>query len=136
MKSSLPSKIRIRGEVFSGSGDGAKYTRLPWVKRQMEDKLGFTPYPGTLNLKLSGEHVKLRKLLHEAEGVEILPTEKGYCRGKCLMAYLMDSIACAVVLPAVPGYPEDVLEVLAPVNLRERLDLKDGDSVEITVILR
>jgi len=136
MKSSLPSKINIKGEVFSGSGDGTKYTSLPWVKKQMEDKLGFTPHPGTLNLRLSGEHVKLRKLLHEAEGVEILPMEKGYCRGKCLRAYLMDGIACAVVLPAVPGYPEDVLEVLAPINLRERLGLKDGDSVEITVILR
>ncbi|MEM2477681.1 MAG: DUF120 domain-containing protein, partial [Thermoproteota archaeon] len=32
-------------------------------------------------------------------------------------------------------YPKDILEIIAPVNLRETLGLKDGDEIEITVLL-
>jgi riboflavin kinase len=45
-------------------------------------------------------------------------------------------VKCAIVIPDVPNYPEDVLEIVAPVNLREKLQLKDGDHVEIEVTLR
>jgi len=31
-------------------------------------------------------------------------------------------------------YGEDVIEILAPVNLREKLKLKDGDTVRIRFI--
>ncbi|MEM3054151.1 MAG: DUF120 domain-containing protein, partial [Candidatus Bathyarchaeia archaeon] len=55
--------ICLKGKVFSGTGEGAKFMELPWVKKQMEEKLGFAPYPGTLNIKLSKDEVKLKKLL-------------------------------------------------------------------------
>ncbi|MEM3712744.1 MAG: DUF120 domain-containing protein [Thermoproteota archaeon] len=41
----------------------------------------------------------------------------------------------AVVIPRVPSYPKDMLEIIAPVNLRETLGLKDGDEIEVTVLL-
>lgn len=47
----------------------------------------------------------------------------------------MGKIHGAVVMPQVPNYPDDLVEVLAPVNLREALRLKDGDAVEVAIRL-
>jgi len=127
--------ICIKGKVFSGSGEGAKFTELPWVKKQIKEKLGFTPYPGTLNIKLSEESVELRKLLEKAKPIGISPSGE-YCRGKCFKAHLIGKKPCAVVLPEIANYPQNVLEIIAPINLRTGLKLKDGDQVEIKILLQ
>ncbi|MEM3727822.1 MAG: DUF120 domain-containing protein [Candidatus Bathyarchaeia archaeon] len=124
----------MKGKIVSGSGEGSFFTALPWVKRQIKEKLGFVPYPGTLNLKLAGEYVEGRKLLENVKAIEILP-ELGYCRGKCFRAYIGRDVACAVALPCVENYPKDVLEIVAPSNLREKLKLKDGDELEVWIAL-
>ncbi|MEM1540504.1 MAG: DUF120 domain-containing protein [Candidatus Bathyarchaeia archaeon] len=126
--------VLVKGKILSGSGEGAFFIFLPWVKRQIKEKLGFIPYPGTLNLRLIGKYVEVRNLLQSAKAMEILP-EPGYCRGKCFMAYIKSDVACAVVLPCVENYPEDILEIIAPLNLRENLKLKDGDEVEVRIFL-
>jgi len=124
--------IRVKGRVFSGTGEGAKFIKLSWVKDQIREKMGFTPYEGTLNLRLNGEDKKVKKALEEADSVIIVP-ESGYCRGKCFKARIMESVDGAVIIPEVEGYPDDVLEVIAPINLRERFRLKDGDYVELSL---
>ncbi|MEM3641470.1 MAG: DUF120 domain-containing protein [Candidatus Bathyarchaeia archaeon] len=122
-----------KGKVFSGKGEGAKFIQLPWVTRQISEKLGFIPYPGTLNVKLSQESLMLKNILR-SNGSEILPAE-GFCRGRFFEAYLKDDLKCAVVIPEVADYPEDTLEIIAPVNLREKLRLRDGEDVEIKILL-
>ena len=126
--------IHVEGNVFSGTGKGAKFAGLPWVKSQIKEKLGFIPHPGTLNIRLTEKYMGFRKLLEKGKSIEIVP-KSGYCRGKCFKAYIMDCLEGAIVIPEVEGYPENVLEVIAPINLRDRLRLKDGDKVEITVVL-
>jgi riboflavin kinase len=42
---------------------------------------------------------------------------------------------CAIVIPEIADYPEDVLEVIAPINLRDKLSLKNGDTVQIKITL-
>ncbi|MEM3769668.1 MAG: DUF120 domain-containing protein [Candidatus Bathyarchaeia archaeon] len=126
--------VHVKGKIFSGSGEGAYFTVLPWVRRQIKEKVGFVPCPGTLNLKLAGEYVEVRKLLENAKAIEILP-KTGYCRGKCFKAYIERDVACAVVLPCVENYPNDVLEIVASSNLRKKLKLKDGDEVEVRIAL-
>ncbi|MEM3377717.1 MAG: DUF120 domain-containing protein [Candidatus Bathyarchaeia archaeon] len=126
-------KIELNGRVFSSQGEGKKFLALPWVKHQIKQKLGFTPYAGTLNLRLSEDSMQHRELLERACTIRILPVE-GYCSGKLFEAFI-GKLECAVVIPEVPGYPRDVLEIIAPVNLREALKLKDGDEVAVTVII-
>ncbi|MEM2393609.1 MAG: DUF120 domain-containing protein [Candidatus Bathyarchaeia archaeon] len=128
----MEKPICISGKIFSGAGEGARFTTLPWVRQQIEEKLGFIPYPGTLNVRLSGHNVVFRKLVEKLKTIDILPVE-GYCRGKCIKARLMKTVECAIVLPEVEGYPEDVIEIIAPINLREKLNLKDGEIVEVEV---
>ena len=121
----------LKGEVFSGRGEGVKFIELDWVKKQMEEKLGFTLFPGTLNVKLTTDSVKMGKLLKKRAGVEILPAS-GYCRGRLFKA-ILNGVECAVIVPEVVGYPENIVEVVAPVNLREKLCLLDGSLVEVEV---
>lgn len=124
-------KMEIAGTVFSGKGEGKKFTNLPWVERQIKEKLGFTPFPGTLNIHLEKENQKT-KLLKE-ESLLIVP-EKGYCYGKLFKAQIK-GLDCGVVVPLLPNYPSDVLEIIAPIYLREKLELFDGSRVSVLVVV-
>jgi riboflavin kinase len=126
-------RIELNGKVFSSRGEGKKFLELPWVKRQIKQKLGFSPYPGTLNVRLSEESVKRKKLLEKAHPIKVYPAD-GYCSGKLIKA-LIGKLECAIVVPEVAGYPKEVLEIIAPVNLRETLQLEDGCAVTVTVNL-
>jgi riboflavin kinase len=124
----------IKGTVFSGKGEGARFIELPWVKRQIVEKLGFTPYRGTLNIELTKEEFENRALLEKAQTIEISPV-KGFSRGRCFKANLMDRLECAIVIPEIPNYPENVIEVISRTDLREKLQLRDGDSVEVKILM-
>ena len=121
----------FQGTVFSGKGEGRKFIDLPWVKAQIIEKLGFTPFRGTLNIHLTKETAENKKLLENTQHFDICP-EKGYCNGLLIKANVRD-LECAIVVPEIPNYPNDVLEVIAPFCLRERLSLADGDEVIVTV---
>jgi len=125
-------RIELSGTVFSSRGEGKKFLDLPWVKRQIKQKLGFTPYLGTLNVRLSEESVKRKKLLEKAHSIKVCPAD-GYCSGKLFRAF-MGKLECAIVVPEVAGYPQEVAEIIATVNLREQFQLKDGDKVTVAVI--
>ena len=126
-------QITFQGTVFSGNGEGRKFIGLPWVKRQIQEKLGFTPYLGTLNIRLTKESVRQKEILKKAEEFEISP-EKGYCTG-ILFEACMEGLECGIVQPQLPSYPKDVLEVVACCNLRERFKLGDGSEVCVVVML-
>ena len=40
---------------------------------------------------------------------------------------------CAVILPDVDGYPADKLEIVAPMAVRQELNLRDGDRMQLRV---
>jgi riboflavin kinase len=123
--------VLLRGRVFSGKGEGAKYVGLDWVKKQIKEKRGFTPYQGTLNVRLTGEGIENRRLLMKSGRLEIAPAV-GYCSAKLFKAAIAN-VACAIVIPEVSGYPKDVIEVIAPSNLRKMFRLVDGSTIEVKV---
>ena len=125
--------LELKGKVFSGRGEGAKFIQLPWVQEQFLEKARFTPFKGTLNLKLSGKDVILRRKLEVATSLRIRP-EAGYCEAKLYLASIRN-LECAVVIPQVEDYPEDVLEVVSPVDLKKELRVRDKDEICVRVIL-
>ncbi len=124
-------ELFFRGTVFSGEGRGKKFVELSWFKQQVEQKLGFSPYSGTLNLRLLGKENEKRGLLETTGSLTVEP-QTGYYSGLLFKATI-DALECAVVIPIMPNYPNDVLEVIAPVYLREHLKLGDGSVVLISV---
>jgi riboflavin kinase len=123
-------QTKLTGTVFTGTGKGKKYLTLPWVKRQIEEALGYTPYLGTLNLLLSRENAKRRKLLETSDASRIHPAQ-GYSSGILRKAHI-GTLECAIIVPELPTYPRNYLEVIAVDYLREKLNLKDGSQVTVT----
>jgi len=131
-------EVLIKGEVFSGLGEGAYYVSQPGYRRQFIEKLGFDPYPGTLNLNVEEQSQRERKLLETYPSI----TLEGFMNGmrsfgqvKCYKARVNDTVDGIVVTALRSHYGEDVLEIVAPKNLREILGLKDGDSVKVRVFI-
>jgi riboflavin kinase len=132
-----PVSVTIEGTVFSGFGEGAYYiTRTPY-RRQFVEKLGFDPYPGTLNLKIAGEYdARMRSELDTYPGVEIegfQNKKRSYGSVKCFNAKINNKEKGAVVLALRTHYNSSVLEVIAPSYLREQLKLRDGNKVKVEV---
>ncbi|HXV45112.1 MAG TPA: DUF120 domain-containing protein, partial [Nitrososphaera sp.] len=48
---STPATIDFEGSVVSGMGEGAYYMSLEGYRKQFKQKLGYEPYPGTLNVR-------------------------------------------------------------------------------------
>lgn len=125
--------LSFRGRVFTGKGEGKKFVTLPWVEHQIREKLGFTPYAGTLNIRLHRDSLALKKKLGKAPRMEIIP-EKDYCKAIMIKAKIT-GLDCAIIIPLVPKYPPDEIEVIAPYNLRQRLHLADGSEAAVTLSL-
>ena len=133
------SPILIEGIVFSGLGEGAYYvTRGPY-RRQFIEKLGFDPYPGTLNLKLTSEYdIQMRRELEVRSGIEIhgfSNADRTYGPVKCFPARINGEEKGAVILALRTHYSSSVIEVIAPKCLRDVLGLRDGDRVRVEVSL-
>jgi len=131
-------EVLIEGEVFTGLGEGAYYVSQPGYRRQFIEKLGFDPYPGTLNLKVEEQSQRERKLLETYPSI----TLEGFMNGmrsfgqvKCYRARVNDMVDGIAVTALRSHYGEDVLEIVAPKSLREILGLKDGDSVKVRVFI-
>ncbi len=135
-------KVEIGGRVITGMGEGEYYTTLDGYRRQFESKLGFAPFPGTLNLGLDLLCIVARKKLEGRRGIEIGGFEmenRTFGGAKCFPCKILydraEGIKSAVIIPLRTHYPEDVLEIISPVYLRGELDLRDGDEIGIRVVI-
>lgn len=127
----------LTGEVFTGMGEGAYYVSREGYKRQFIAKLGFDPYPGTLNVRLSDVgSLRSRDLLDHFKGIEVEGFSNGdrtYGPVKCFRATINGRVEGALVMAKRTHYGKDVVEFIAPVNIRRALGLKDGDVIKAEV---
>ena len=49
----MNERYTLTGKIVSGARQAAFFTQLDWVLEQCRQKLGFKPYPGTLNLEIA-----------------------------------------------------------------------------------
>jgi 2-phosphoglycolate phosphatase len=124
----------ITGQIVSGVGKAAAFTQLEWVREQCREKLGFEPYPGTLNLEVTEGDVAVLENLWQKACLELVPPTEGFCTGKVMPSRIGD-IPGAILLPeaSVRVHGERIIEVLAPVMLKDVLDLKEGDVLSLSV---
>lgn len=128
----MRQKDLIDGRVTTGSGAAAGFTRLPWVREQLLVAAGIDPFPGTLNLRVEGDDALQQwRRWRDAMPIALLPPDGQWCKARAVAVRIAERVPGAVVVPEVPGYPEDRLEVLAPLSLRDTLALGDGDWIRI-----
>ncbi len=133
-----PREVVLEGTLFSGIGEGAWYVGQSGYRRQFAEKLGFDPYPGTLNLRLRHDYKDERRLLETLPHVEIdgfRDGERTFGPVICYKAKINDAEDGALISAVRTHYAGDVIEMIAPSNLRARLGLKDGDIVKVRIII-
>ncbi|MCO6041134.1 CTP-dependent riboflavin kinase [Thermococcus alcaliphilus] len=123
----------ILGEVVSGIGEGRYYVEQ--YKDRIKEYLGFTPYPGTLNLLIIFPKT-IYDALYNVEPIIIPGFTKGGRTFGDVKAYKVriNGIEGAIVVPSRTIHPPRVAEIIAPVCLREKLNLKDGSKVKVEVV--
>ena len=121
----------LEGTLCRGLGEGAGFTTLDWVECQVREKLGYVPFPGTLNLSMAGEAWEnIRDRMRDSPGIVIEPPA-GFCAARCFEVLINRRVKGAAILPDVAGYPADKLEIISPVAVRQALHLNDGDIVTL-----
>jgi riboflavin kinase len=133
----LPS-IALEGTVFTGLGEGAYYISKEQYRKQFIEKLGFDPYPGTLNLKLTTDYdIKTRNELEAYPAIEIegfTSEDRTFGPVKCYPLIIENEAKGALISAMRSHYDASVLEIIAPVPLRKSLKLKDGHKVKVEVL--
>jgi len=137
-EAAYPPSITLEGMLFSGLGEGAYYVTRDGYRKQFIEKLGFDPYPGTLNIKLTTDYdTKTRAELEAYPAIEIQgfkSKSRSFGAVKCYPAVINNKVKGAVVLAMRSHYNSSVVEVIAPTFLRSQLKLKDGNKVRVEVL--
>lgn len=130
----MTDQLKISGKIVGGAKQGAFFTGLDWVQKQCLKKLGFAPWPGTLNLEIPMDHVAVIEELKVKEGMELVSLDSNYCSGY-VFPVSIEGISAAIVFPAedVRVHQKNIIEIISPKMLKDTLDVKDGDQVNITI---
>ena len=139
MEAAYPPSVTLEGVLFTGLGEGAYYVTRDKYRKQFIEKLGFDPYPGTLNLKLTSEYdTKARSELETYPGIEIegfKDESRTFGNVRCYPVVINNKRKGAVIFALRSHYNSSVLEIIAPTYLRSELKLKDGHKVKVEVLI-
>ena len=138
-ESAYPPSITLEGTLFTGLGEGAYYVTKEGYRKQFMEKLGFDPYPGTLNLKLTSEYdIKSLSELETYPAVELegfQDESRTYGAVRCYPTIINNKAKGAVIHALRSHYGTSVLEIVSPTFLRSRLKLKDGQKVKVEILI-
>jgi len=136
---SSPSHVEIKGTLVSGMGEGAYYMALKGYTKQFKPKIGYIPFPGTLNVRLDQKiHQEAIKQFEILEGVKINSFSDGkrtYGWVKCFPAKLNNSVNCELIILERTHHDDSIIELISKVCIRKTAKLKDGSKVSIKIPL-
>jgi len=128
--------IELVGTVVKGMGEGSYYMSLNGYRLQFINRLGFDPYPGTLNIKLDKMYIDAKQEITKYPPIII----EGFSDGKrtyggvrCYRAKMNDTIDGAILIPERTHHDDSILEFISPVKIMDTLGIKHGDKVSIKV---
>ena len=131
--------IDFEGHIITGMGEGAYYMSLDGYKKQFKEKLGYEPYPGTLNIKLNSMlfvEAKKEMLKYPAIKIEGFSDQsRTFVCVKCYPASINDSknINSSILILERTHYDDSIIELIAPFSIKEQFSLKNGDYVKLKV---
>jgi len=140
MEAKHPASVTLEGTVFTGIGEGAYYITKDAYRKQFIKKLGYDPYPGTLNIKLTSDYdTKARTELEAYPAIEIQGFKnenRTYGNVKCYPAIINNKAKGTILIALRTHYDASVIEIIAPNYLRQQLKLKDGQKIKIEAYTR
>jgi riboflavin kinase, archaea type len=134
---SSPSYVELKGTLVSGMGEGAYYMSLKGYTRQFKSKLGYIPFPGTLNVRLDKKiYQETIKQFENIDGTTITSFSDGkrtYGWVKCFHAKLNKSINCELIILERTHHDNSIIELISKVCIRKSGNLKNGSQVTINI---
>jgi len=130
--------ITLEGRVISGMGEGAYYMSLEGYREQFRQKLGYTPFPGTLNIKLSDPvSIRSRRDLSTYPSVFIdgfSDNLRTYGWVKCYPVEINNKHVenAALLVLERTHYDDNTIEIIAPISIKESTKIKNGDWISVT----
>lgn len=124
--------MKVDGRVTTGLGNGAFFLSQDFYKNELNKKCGFLPFPGTLNIIIPKEYLNEINYIKENCN-NIIKPEGDFGAVKYIKANLNDEIEGAIVFPAKTVHEENYLEFIAPMKLRDELNLEDDDIVTLEI---
>lgn len=143
LKSSLessPSYIEFKGTIVSGMGEGAYYMSMKGYAKQFKSKLGYIPFPGTLNVKLKDkEFIEAKRTLDMHSGIMINGFSDGkrtYGWVKCYPSKINNSVDAALISLERTHHDDSVIELISKENIKKTTKLSTGSQISIRVPIR
>ncbi len=132
--------LELTGTVVDGMGEGKHFVTLSGYSEQFDEKLGYEPFPGTFNVDLAPASTRTRSQLRDLDPIRIDGwSDDGTTYGPvyCYPATVESNDhvykPAHLIVPERTDHDDDSVEVVAPENLRERLDVDSGAQVTINV---
>jgi riboflavin kinase len=125
------NKMEIKGKIVSGTHEGSYFMSLDVYQNEFREKLRFKPFPGTLNLEISPEDAEA--ILDLIDEMKIIKGSGNFGDVKFLPGKLNREINGAILFPVKTEHSDEILEFVAGKNLREALQLKDGDQIILEI---
>lgn len=134
-------EVSLTGRVTSGMGRGRHFIELDGYNEQFEEKLGYSPFPGTFNVELEDDSLPSRSLLALLPSIQIDEWEEDdntYGSAVCYPVTVTNSAGSKsanahILIPDRTDHATSQLELISTHHLREKLGVTDGDGVNIDV---
>jgi len=153
MEKSRIKPMLFKGKIVTGMGEGAYYMSLEGYKKQFQNKLGYEPFPGTLNVKIEDKnYLNSRKDLINYPSIFIdgfknsdrtfgwvrcypatISQETKLCRDMTQSQTTDISSDVHVLLLERTHHNNNLIEVIGPLNLKESSNLKNGDTIVVMI---
>lgn len=124
----------IEGRLVRGLGQAADFTQIDWVRRQLIELAGIDPHPGTVNLALGDAANRKRwQDWRNRPGEAMAAADAAFCSARCYPVQIEGRIPAAIVLPELADYPQDKVELVAALPLRQHLALGEGALLRVNL---
>lgn len=128
-------KIVFKSNFCRGIGKGAFFVNMPWVKEGIQREFGFSPFPGTLNLRTKEKDFeKIKKVAQK--GYILIPPDSSFCVARFIKGKV-ESVEGVFVFPEEKVWlHKNILEFIAPYKIEEKRGLKEGEELECTAFFK
>ncbi|MCI5867590.1 MAG: DUF120 domain-containing protein [Methanosphaera sp.] len=129
--------LNFEGVISSGLQKAGDFIKLDVYKSQYEEKLGFMPFAGTLNIKLKDD-IEIDIENEHSGNLQKIDGNDDYGDVFFLFAQITDlknniTKSGAILFPIKSVYTTNTLEFVCEDNLRQCMDLEDDDEVILEI---
>ncbi|MDO5851231.1 MAG: CTP-dependent riboflavin kinase [Methanobacteriaceae archaeon] len=126
----------LKGYVISGMNKASKFMEQKIYMDQFKEKIGFTPIPGTLNIKLTnGEYILNKTAINKLQEIK---GDENHGNVYFLSALLKKEGSNkkklgTILFPMKTQHKKDTIEFVADVYLRKTMNLHDNSKVILEI---